>query len=308
MDRTYVFNSDGNGGNSQYPAFMPFMPGGFGNGFGGYGNDGLWGVIYLAIIASIFGWGGNGFGFGGRGGFGGAIPAELSGNAGRELLMQAIQGNRDAIGQIASSLNCSGQQIQAALGNIQSQLGLSGQQIINAIQSGDAGVASQLSSCCCNILQSIERTSAAQQLQSCQNVNALSGAIAGSARDLKDSNDANSRAILAKLDAAETRVLQDKLDAERQKSATLAAQLNNEHQTAAILQSVGQQIAPLAAGINALQGEVDGIKCKLPNTVPVQWPNIVGVNLDTYRAAAAGAAAGNYAGCGCAYGAGQYWY
>ena len=307
MDRTYVFNSDGNSGNSQYPAFMPFMPGGFGNGFGGYGNDGLWGVIYLAIIASIFGWGGNGLGFGGRGGFGGAIPAELSGNAGRELLMQAIQGNRDAIGQIASTLNCSGQQIQSVLGNIQSQLGLSGQQIINAIQSGDAGIASQLSSCCCNILQSIERTSAAQQLQSCQNVNALTGTIAGSARDLKDSNDANSRAILAKLDAAETRVLQDKLDAERQKSATLAAQLNNEHQTAAILQSVGQQIAPLAAGINALQGEVDGIKCKLPNTVSVPYPQLSVYNPEIARAAAYGAAAGNFAG-GCAYGYnGGFW-
>lgn len=295
MDRTYVFNSDGNSG-SGYPAVMPFMPGGF-----GYGQDGLWGLIYLAVFASIFGWNGNGMGFGGHGG---GIPAQLSGDAGRELLMQAIQGNRSATDQIASALNCSSQQVLTALGNIQNTLGLSGQQIINAVQSGNSGVINQLSTCCCNILQSIERTSATQQLQSCQNVSTITGSI----RDLKDSDDANSRAILAKLDAAETRVLQDKLDAERQKSATLAAQLNNEHQTQNILNNVAQQIAPLAAGINALQGEVDGIKCKLPNTVPVQWPNIVGVNLDTYRAAAAGAAAGNYAGCGCTYGAGQYWY
>ena len=279
---------------------MPFMPGGFGGGFG-YGQDGLWGLIYLAVFASIFGWNGNGMGFGGHGG---GIPAQLSGDAGRELLMQAIQGNRSATDQIASALNCSSQQVLTALGNIQNTLGLSGQQIINAVQSGNSGVINQLSTCCCNILQSIERTSVAQQLQSCQNVSTITGSI----RDLKDSDDANSRAILAKLDAAETRVLQDKLDAERQKSATLAAQLNNEHQTQNILNNVAQQIAPLAAGINALQGEVDGIKCKLPNTVPVQWPNIVGVNLDTYRAAAAGAAAGNYAGCGCTYGAGQYWY
>lgn len=311
MDRTYVFNSDGNNGGN-FPACMPFMPAGFGGGFGGYGNDGLWGVIYLAIIASIFGWGGNGFGgFGGRGGVGGAIPAELSGNAGRELLMQAIQGNRDAIGQIASSLSCSTQQIQTALCNIEGQLGLSGQQIINAIQSGDASIASQLSSCCCNILQSIERTSAAQQLQNCQNVNTLSNAINGSARDLKDSNDANSRAILAKLDAAETRVLQDKLDAERQKSATLAAQLNNEHQTQAIMGNVAQQLAPVVAGLNALQSDVDGIKCKLPNTVSVPYPQLSVFNPEVYRAAAVGAAAGSYAGgygCGCGYGAGQYWY
>lgn len=301
MDRTYVFNSDGNNG-SGYPAVMPFMPGGFGGGFG-YGQDGLWGLIYLAVFASIFGWNGNGMGFGGRGG---GIPAQLSGDAGRELLMQAIQGNRSATDQIASALNCSSQQVLTALGNIQNSLGLSGQQIINAIQSGNAGVASQISSCCCNILQSIERTSAAQQLQSCQNV----GVITGSIRDLKDSDDANSRAILAKLDAAETRVLQDKLDAERQKSATLAAQLNNEHQTQNILNNVAQQIAPLAAGINALQGEVDGIKCKLPNTVSVPYPQLAVYNPEVAKAAAYGAAAGNYAGygCGCAYGAGQYWY
>lgn len=295
MDRTYVFNSDGNGGSS-YPA----MPGMFGGGLG-YGQDGLWGLIYLAVFASIFGWNGNGFG-GGFGGRSGAIPAELSGDAGRELLMQAIQGNRTAIDGIASSLNCSGQQVQAALSNIQNTLGLSGQQIINAVQSGNSGIVNQLSSCCCNILQSIERTAAAQQLQSCQNV----GAITGSIRDLKDSDDANTRSILAKLDAAETRVLQDKLDAERQKSATLAAQLNNEHQTQTIMGSVAQQIAPVVASLAALQSDVDGIKCRLPNTVPVIYPNIQAVNTDLYRAAAYGAAAGGYVGnCGCGYAG--YW-
>ena len=295
MDRTYVFNSDGNGGSS-YPA----MPGMFGGGLG-YGQDGLWGLIYLAVFASIFGWNGNGFG-GGFGGRSGAIPAELSGDSGRELLMQAIQGNRTAIDGIASSLNCSGQQVQAALSNIQNTLGLSGQQIINAVQSGNSGIVNQLSSCCCNILQSIERTAAAQQLQSCQNV----GAITGSIRDLKDSDDANTRSILAKLDAAETRVLQDKLDAERQKSATLAAQLNNEHQTQTIMGSVAQQIAPVVASLAALQSDVDGIKCKLPNTVPVIYPNIQAVNTDLYRAAAYGAAAGGYVGnCGCGYAG--YW-
>lgn len=295
MDRTYVFNSDGNGGSSN-----PAMPGMFGGGLG-YGQDGLWGLIYLAVFASIFGWNGNGFG-GGFGGRSGAISAELSGDAGRELLMQAIQGNRTAIDGIASSLNCSGQQVQAALSNIQNTLGLSGQQIINAVQSGNSGIVNQLSSCCCNILQSIERTAAAQQLQSCQNV----GAITGSIRDLKDSDDANTRSILAKLDAAETRVLQDKLDAERQKSATLAAQLNNEHQTQTIMGSVAQQIAPVVASLAALQSDVDGIKCKLPNTVPVIYPNIQAVNTDLYRAAAYGAAAGGYVGnCGCGYAG--YW-
>ena len=105
MDRTYVFNSDGGtGGGSKLDvtAMLPGMLGGYRgvdpnvlalmNGNGGFGGqNGIWGVIYLAIVASIFGWNNGGFGgFGGRGGNG--LPAELAGNAGRELLMQAIQG------------------------------------------------------------------------------------------------------------------------------------------------------------------------------------------------------------------------
>ena len=263
------------------------------NGFGG--ENGIWGVIYLAIICSIFGWNNGGFFGGNRGGNGC--------NGTPELVTSLLNRNETAIGQLAQSLNCSTQQIQTALSNIENSVGLTGTQIINAIQSGNSGIVNQLSTCCCNILQSIERQGAATQLQACQNMNALTKTMNDNTLALRDASQAQTQAILAKLDAAETRVLQDKLDAERQKSATLAAQLNNEHQTQTIMGSVAQQIAPLVAGIQALQGEVDGIKCKLPNTVPVQWPNIVGVNTDLYKAAAYGAAAGSYAGGYCAYGA-----
>ena len=171
-------------------------------------------------------------------------------------------------------------------------------------QSGNSGIVNQMSTCCCNILQSIERTSATQQLQNCQNLNTLTNAINGGIRDLRDSDDANARAILAKLDAAETRVLQDKLDAERQRSATLAAQLNNEHQTQQIMGSVAQQIAPVVASLAALQSDVDKVKCSLPPTISVPYPTVTAINTEMYKAALYGAAAGNYAG-GC-YGCG-YW-
>lgn len=317
MDRTYVFNSDGGtgaGSKLDVTAMLPGMLGGYRgvdpnvlalmNGNGGFGGqNGIWGVIYLAIVASIFGWNNGGFGgFGGRGGNG--LPAELAGNAGRELLMQAIQGNASAINQIASTLNCSSQQIESALCNIQNSIGLTGTQIINAIQSGDNGIVNQLSTCCCNILQAVERQGAATQLQNCQNMNTLTREMNDNTRDLQAATQAQTQAILAKLDAAETRVLQDKLDAERQKSATLAAQLNNEHQTQAIMASVAQQNAPIVAALQALQSDVDGIKCKLPNTVSVPYPQLQVYNPEVARAAAFGAAAGGYAGygCGCGYG------
>ena len=314
MERTYVFNQDGNGsGGSKLDitAMLPGIMGGgrsldpnllavMGNNGGFGGQNGIWGVIYLAIVASIFGWNNNGNGFfGGRGNAANGTP---------ELVTSLLNRNETAIGQLAQSLNCSTQQIQSALCNIENSVGLTGTQIINAIQSGNNSVITQLSSCCCNVLQAIERQGAATQLQNCQNMNTLTREMNTNTRDLRDATQAQTQAILAKLDAAETRVLQDKLDAERQKSATLAAQLNNEHQTQAIMANVAQQNAPIVAALQALQSDVDGIKCKLPQTISVPYPTVTAVNTDLYRAAAYGAAAGNYAGygCGCGYNAG-FW-
>jgi hypothetical protein len=311
MERTYVFNSDGNSGGARYDinAMLPGMlnrgidPGVLAlmNGNGGFGGqNGIWGVIYLAIVASIFGWNNGGFGgFGSRGGNG--LPAELAGNAGRELLMQAIQGNASAINQIASTLNCSSQQIESALCNIQNSIGLTGTQIINAIQSGDNGIVNQLSTCCCNILQAVERQGYESRLATCEQTHTLVDTANNNALSLRDGATANTNAILAKLDAMQNQALQDKIAALTAEKATLQSEISQRNQNATILNAVGQQIAPLAAGLQTLQSDVDGIKCKLPNTVPVQWPNIVGVNTDLYKAAAVGAAAGQYAGYGCGY-------
>lgn len=309
MERTYVFNQDGNSGGSKLdvtamlpgfyanrgvdPNVLALMNGG--NGFGG--QNGIWGVIYLAIVASIFGWNNGGGFFGGRGNAANGTP---------ELVTSLLNRNETAIGQLAQSLNCSTQQIQNSLCNIENSIGLSGNQIINAIQSGNSGVMNQLSTCCCNILQAVERQGAATQLQNCQNMNTLTREMNDNTRDLQAATQAQTQAILAKLDAAETRVLQDKLDAERQKSATLAAQLNNEHQTQAIMANVAQQNAPIVAALQALQSDVDGIKCKLPNTVSVPYPQLQVFNPEVARAAAFGAAAGGYTGYGCGYNAG-FW-
>ena len=151
------------------------------------------------------------------------------------------------------------------------------------------------------MLQSIERQGYESRLATCEQTHTLVDTANNNARDLQAATQAQTQAIMAKLDAAETRVLQDKLDAERQKSATLAAQLSNEHQTQAIMGSVAQQIAPIVASLQALQGDVDGIKCKLPNTVSVPYPQLQVYNPEVARAAAVGAAAGQYAGYGCGY-------
>ena len=313
MERTYVFNQEPNGGGSKFDimALLPNLMGGKGVDPGllallnqGRNNQDAWGggMWWIWIILLWFCWGGNGFGgFGNRGG----LPAELNGDVGREYLMSAIQGNGNAINQLASSFNCSTQQLQSALCNIQgliqgvgNQVGMSAQQIINSIQSGNCTLATQIADCCCKTQNAIERQGYETRIATSEQTHSL-----------VDSGNENTRAILAKLDSIQTQALQDKITALTAEKATLAAEISQRNQNATILNAVGQQIAPLAAGLQALQSDVDGIKCKLPNTVPVVYPNIQAVITDLYRAAAYGAYAGDVAygrsgyGCGC----NNYW-
>ena len=218
--------------------------------------------------------GGNGWGgFGGRGGLQNS-PAELNGDAGRQLLMNAIQGNGTAISQLASSLNCSVQQIQTALCNIQAQSGLSAQQIINAIQSGNSQVLSQMASCCCDVRTAIERQGYEGQLATLNQTNTLTNNANAQFSALGSKIDAQTQVINDKFCQLEMREMQNKLDAERAKSAALAGQLSQEHQTNAIVQSQAQVAAPINAAIGDLSTRLAKIECGLPPTTVVPNPQV----------------------------------
>ena len=123
---------------------------------------------------------------------------------------------------------------------------------------------------------------------------------------LRDQADAHNQSVLAKLDQMQTQAMQDKLDALREKNSALLAQISNEHQTQALQSYQAQVITPVNAALAALQAEVAGIKCKLPNTVSVPYPQLKTYNPEVFQAAAMGAYAGDVAanaastvGCGC---------
>ena len=87
------------------------------------------------------------------------------------MLLQAINGNGNAISQLASTLNCDINAVQTAINSVQSQIqsvgnqvGMSGQQIINAIQAGNCQIASQLASCCCDVRETITKQGYDNQL------------------------------------------------------------------------------------------------------------------------------------------------
>ena len=171
--KTYVFpESGGNGGGSGMmamlapllqqkgidPNLLVAMQGKNNSGFGGDGSWFLW-IIFLFFLFPLFGrngWGNNGD-VGNGGGFAGAgIPNLINNDAGRELLMSAIQGNGQAINNLATNLNCSIGQVQNAINGVMSQVqqvgnqvGQSSMQIINAIQQGNCQIAQQIASCCC---------------------------------------------------------------------------------------------------------------------------------------------------------------
>lgn len=102
---------------------------GNGNGFGGDGSWFLW-IIFLFFLFPLFGrngWGNDG---GNGGGYGVAgIPNLINNDAGRELLMSAIQGNGQAINNLATNLNCSIGQVQNAINGVMSQVQQVGNQV-----------------------------------------------------------------------------------------------------------------------------------------------------------------------------------
>ena len=322
MDRTYIFGEPSGGagsGNGLLASILPSLQNrGIDTGYlmglmGGNGNGGFFGnnggfqdIIALIVIAAIFG-NGN-FGFGGNNNQGA--------NEGREMIMQTLNRNGVDIAALAQAVNTSSDQILAGINSVSqaicglgNQMGQNTNSILTAIMQGNNALTSQICSCCCDMKQLVTTQGYENQLAMCNQTNTLVNTANQNTLSLRDGATANTNAILAKLDAIQNQALQDKIASLTAEKATLTAEISQRNQNATILSAVGQQIAPLAAGLQALQSDVDGIKCKLSNTVPVQYPNIVGVNVDTYRAAAYGAYAGDAVygrggyGCGC----NNYW-
>ena len=291
---------EGNSGNATIPFSIPIGFGGMGNNGFGFGNGGFNSIadlFGLAIIASMFGWGGNGFGggFGGWGGNGGAgfISNQLNNDSGRELIMNAITNQGEAsrtaiqtlstmLGQDFNLTNAGIQSAQNTLNQIANAQGMSTLQLINAVQAGDANLASTIQKCCCD-----------QSLATCQQTNTLQSAINGvgnqvqakAAADqlamcqqtyaLTDTMNRNFIAIDNKLDAMES----SRKDREITALTAKVAQLESQNFTTGVVQ---QAVAPVIGQISALAREVDDIKCKMPETISVQYPQVSVVNTTPY--------------------------
>lgn len=246
-------------------------------------------IIALVVVAAIFGNGNFGFGNNNNNRYG----------QGEQMIMDAIQRNGIDISQLASTLNCSIGQVQAAIQQVSSQIcqvgnqvGMTGQQVINAIQQGNMSLTQQICNCCCDIKQAISTQS--YQLQG--EINLVNRSVERGFADLgyatrdqtcsiEKAIAASTESILAGQRAAEMREMQREIAERDRRIAEQSVIINNAQQSAAFSQMIASAIGPVNAGLAALNGKIAGIECRLPETKVIACPdNYVRVNTDVNAA------------------------
>ena len=279
------------------------------NNGGGFGNNGYW--IWILFMWMI--WGGNGSwnGVGNNG----MLANQLFNTEGRDMLLQAINGRADALGQLANITNTSVETVkngifalQNAINQTANQVGMSGLQTINAVQSGDAAISAKICECCCqNQLAIANQTSALQSQLASNDANVrlqlaqLDGsdklAICQQTNSLSTQADKNTNSILGAINAQtvamndkfcelKERELQNKIDTQGDIITQLRGQISNDKQTEAF-----------TAAFNSLNEKI--LSAKSPNTVPVVYPNLTAVNNTPYG--------GGFNPWGYGFGGQSYW-
>ena len=272
-------------------------------GFGGANGSWIW-VLFLWLIWGNNGWGNNGFG--GNNGTG-YLANQISNSEGRDLLLQAINGRADALGQLANITNTGVETIkngifalQNGINQVGANVGLTAAQTQNAIAMGDAGISRQLCECCCNMRYDLAQQTnalqsqaannyAATQLQSAQNQAATQLqmaqiesadqlAVCRQTNELATQSERNTNSILGAIQSQNAmivdqfcqlkeRELQNKIDTQGDVITQLRGQISNDKQTEAF-----------TAAFNQLNDKINTIANRQPNTIPVQWPNVQAVN------------------------------
>jgi len=282
MDDSKVFMFPNGGTSSSIdPGLLALI-----NNNGGFGGNGYW--IWILFLWMI--WGGNGMNGNGQ------LQNMINNNQGFDMLMQALNGRFDNLGQLASLTNASVETVKTVLGQLSTglaqvggQVGMSGLQTINAVQLGNAALAQQLCQCCCeNRLAIANQTNAIQaqnaanfsatQLQLAQAEAADQLAVCQQTNSLSTQADRNTNSILGAIANQNTlitkefcdlkeRELQDKINMQGDIITQLRGQISNDNQTLAFNKAMA-----------ALDDKIDAIAAKQPNTVPIVYPNLTAVN------------------------------
>lgn len=194
---------------------------------GAWGGDGGMLVILFLILIMGFG-GGSGF-FGGANRDVAGVDRTVVNEANYSRMLDAIGGNREAISQLAQTLNCTQGQITSALAGVDKQIAVNQGSIINAVQSCCCNIQGKIQDCCCQTNLNIERQGC-QTRADIQDVRYLVQSTASAQDNLMQSLFSAQNAYLAdqfcqiksREDQREIQSLRDKLSEQRDNANTLA--------------------------------------------------------------------------------------
>lgn len=268
---------------------------------GGMNGGGWMWIIFLFFLYPLMR---NGGLFGNTGGYGngclGPLANMVNNNDGRDLIMQAINGNGAAVQRLATMFGAKVDMIQAAISQVNNAITQVGCKIdsstgalLNAGTQNTMTLAQQLANCCCNLKTMISDTAHQSQLETLrqtdtikESVNGVGNAVTRGFADvgyalrdqtcnLEKSIDSVGDRVIAKLDATEKAAMQDKIN-------SLQTQLTTEHQSGVIAQQIAAAVNPIAAAVQE-------IKCAQPQTVTVPYqpfqaiPNCVAYQYGMYN-------------------------
>lgn len=288
MSETIVVPDNGNNNNGWNSplGLLALGNGGYGYGNGGFLGGGFGAGILGGVLGGIFtNWlGGNGWGMNGMNG--GAAAASLGAQAtalnNTDLLMNAITSNGERqheavqtlstmLGQDFNLVNQGVQTMQSALATIAANQGMNTMQVVNAIQSGNASLASQLCQCCCDMRQTVTNQGYENQLRTVEQTNTLGNIINSNGQRNVDAIADLKTSMISEFCAARERDMQAKIDTQ----AEIITQLRNAADNANQTNQIAAMIAPLQAKLVAIEN-------RQPNTVSVPYPQLSVVNTTPY--------------------------
>lgn len=175
------------------------------------------------------------------------MASQLNNDYGRDVLLQAINGNATAISQLATTLNCDINAVQGALNSLSAQ-----------VQAGNANITSQLASCCCDVKGAITTQGYENRITNAENT-----------ADIISKIDAQTTMINDKFCALEMREMQNKIDALRDEKLALQTNISQRAQN----EYIASSLYPITTALTELRADFDCFKSHLPETVTVRKEN-----------------------------------
>lgn len=267
---------------------------------GGFGGGNWVWIIFLFFLYPLMRNGGLFGNTDANGNCLGPLASMVNNNDGRDLIMQAINGNGAAVQRLATMFGTKVDMIQSAICQVNNSVAQVGCKIdsstgalLNAGTQNTMTIANQLATCCCNLKNAITESAHQSQLETIRQTDAIKESVGGvgsavtrgfsdvgyALRDqtcnLDKSIGVVGDRIIARIDASEKSAMQDKINA-------LQTQLTTEHQSGVIAQQIAAAVNPIAQAVNE-------IKCAQPQTVTVPYqpfqavPNCVAYQYGMYN-------------------------